>query len=421
MLKQQRAFVLNGNGQPLGTTKAGRAGYLIRKGKAKLVKRIPLTIQLTYIVENPIVQEHSLGIDDGARAAGVAIIAHNQTKDVVVFKAEIALRGDTKHHLGNRRARRRDRRSRLRHRQPRSRRGDKKGWIPPSIRVRKENVLRVVRDLAEVAPISCIVYEEGQFDVRALWDEDVEDYQHGPNSGFENRKMAVLWRDRYTCRYCGVNCIEACLVAEVDHVIPRSRGGTWAWRNLVCACQPCNQAKGDRTAAEFGQPEVAGKTFTYPAWLQKGKRYLKAELEKTAPVKVVYGWQTSELRERLGLEKTHTNDAISMAVLSESFGDEADEYRIIARRRRRDMHNLRHKDGYGDFCHFDVVCWERRDEQFHIGTVRSFVPARKVVKCRFDFNDNYGVSANRLRLIHRPGSIVYVPQKRKEDGSQTGT
>jgi hypothetical protein len=276
--------------------------------------------------------------------------------------------------------------------------------------VRKDNLLRVVRELAELAPITRIVYEEGQFDTRALWDETVTDYQQGPNSGFENRKKAVLWRDNYTCQYCGVNCIKAGLVAQVDHVIPRARGGTNAWYNLVCACEPCNRTKGARTASEFGYPRVKGKTFKYPAHLQTGKTYIKAELGRIAPVEVVFGWQTSKMRKRLGLEKSHINDAISMTVSSRPFGDEADEYWIVARRRRRDMYNLRHKDGYGGFRHFDVVCWERRDGQRHVGTVRSFVPAHNVVKCRFDFNSNYGVSANRLRLIHRPGSVVYVPR-----------
>lgn len=408
MLKQKRAFVLNGDGQPLGTTKAGRAGYLMRKGKARLVSRLPLTIQLTYIVEEPVVQEHTLALDDGAKTAGIAVVAHNQTQDIVVFKGELALRGNVKHLLDKRRNRRRSRRSRLRHRQPRSRRGDKKGWIPPSIQVRKDNVLRVAGDLCRLVPISRVVYEEGQFDTRALWDKEVADYQEGPNSGFENRRMAVLWRDNYTCQYCGVNCIRAGLIAEADHIIPRSRGGTNAWRNLVCACKPCNQEKGDRTAAEFGHPQVKGKLFKYPAHLQSGKTYVKAGLAQLAPLEVVLGWQTCQKRKELGLEKSHANDAISIGLRAPAFEDDASLYHIVARRRRRDMYNLRHSGGYAGLQHFDVVCWERRDGQRPIGTVRSFVPAHNVVKCRFTFNSNLGASANRLRLIYRPGRIVYV-------------
>jgi 5-methylcytosine-specific restriction endonuclease McrA len=37
----------------------------------------------------------------------------------------------------------------------------------------------------------------------------------------------------------------------VDHVIPRSKGGSNALRNTVAACHACNQAKGSMTADQF--------------------------------------------------------------------------------------------------------------------------------------------------------------------------
>jgi hypothetical protein len=143
--------------------------------------------------------------------------------------------------------------------------------------------------------------------------------------------------------------------------------------------------------------------------------YIKEELAKLAPVEVVYGWQTSARRKRLGLDKSHVNDAIGMAAVSPSVKDDATEYRVVARRRRRSMQNLRHEDGYAGFRHWDVVRWERRDGQRPIGTVRSFVPGRNTVKCRFDFDDNVGVSAGRLRLVYRPRRLVYVPQSNRKE------
>lgn len=402
-------FVLNGNGSPLSPCHPAVARKLLAKGRAMVERVVPFTIRLSETKPNPVVQLTTVGIDDGARTAGIAALQHNRNA-AVVFKAEVKLRDNVKIELDRRRTRRRARRSRLRHRQPRHRRKEKTSWIPPSVKVRKDNVLRVVRDLTRLVPVSRIVYEEGQFDTRALWDGDVENYQQGPNSGFENRKMAVLWRDNYTCAYCGVNCIEAGLVAEVDHIIPRSRGGTSAWRNLVCACQPCNQAKGNKTAAEFGHPGVKGKTFVYPAWLQSGKAYIRAGLGKVAPFETVYGWETADKRRWLGLKKSHINDAIALAVLTYPPQDRATEYVVVARRRCQDMHNLRHRNGYAGFRHYDLVVWERRDGRRHLGTVRSFVPSRKMVKCRFDFNDNWSVSVGRLRLVQRSGPLVYLPQ-----------
>lgn len=57
---------------------------------------------------------------------------------------------------------------------------------------------------------------------------------------------AVKLRDGRHCAYCGGPG------DTVDHVIPRSRGGTDEWDNLVCACRSCNNTKADRTPVEAG-------------------------------------------------------------------------------------------------------------------------------------------------------------------------
>jgi len=58
----------------------------------------------------------------------------------------------------------------------------------------------------------------------------------------------LLARDNFTCQYCGkeLNAREATL----DHVLPRSQGGTTTWENIVCACGTCNRRKGGRTPRE---------------------------------------------------------------------------------------------------------------------------------------------------------------------------
>jgi 5-methylcytosine-specific restriction endonuclease McrA len=63
-------------------------------------------------------------------------------------------------------------------------------------------------------------------------------------------RKAVLARDAYTCQYCGRESHGL----TVDHVIPRSRGGTSAWDNIVAACAPCNRRKGNRLPAEARMP-----------------------------------------------------------------------------------------------------------------------------------------------------------------------
>ncbi len=58
----------------------------------------------------------------------------------------------------------------------------------------------------------------------------------------------ILRRDSFRCQYCGSQSHPLTL----DHIIPRSRGGQDSWENLVAACIPCNNRKGNRTPEEVG-------------------------------------------------------------------------------------------------------------------------------------------------------------------------
>ena len=60
----------------------------------------------------------------------------------------------------------------------------------------------------------------------------------------------IFERDHNTCQYCGQKFDRKDL--NLDHVIPRDRGGETSWENIVCSCVPCNSQKGNRTPAEAG-------------------------------------------------------------------------------------------------------------------------------------------------------------------------
>jgi len=64
-------------------------------------------------------------------------------------------------------------------------------------------------------------------------------------------RRALFARDAYTCQYCGILATKENTM-EVEHVKPRSRGGTNAWENVVTACRRCNGLKADRTPEEAG-------------------------------------------------------------------------------------------------------------------------------------------------------------------------
>ncbi len=60
-------------------------------------------------------------------------------------------------------------------------------------------------------------------------------------------RRAIFARDGWSCQYCGSGSR-----LTVDHVIPRSKGGTSSWENIVASCAPCNRRKGDHL------PDTAG-------------------------------------------------------------------------------------------------------------------------------------------------------------------
>ena len=60
----------------------------------------------------------------------------------------------------------------------------------------------------------------------------------------------IFERDRNTCQYCDRTLDRKDL--NLDHVIPRDRGGPTTWENIVCSCIPCNTLKANRTPAEAG-------------------------------------------------------------------------------------------------------------------------------------------------------------------------
>ncbi|MEP0548120.1 MAG: HNH endonuclease [Rhodothermales bacterium] len=74
-------------------------------------------------------------------------------------------------------------------------------------------------------------------------------YVHVPYKRIMLSRKNVLRRDRHRCQYCRSNDR-----LTIDHVLPKSRGGKDTWENLVAACVPCNNRKGNRTPEEAAMP-----------------------------------------------------------------------------------------------------------------------------------------------------------------------
>jgi len=73
-------------------------------------------------------------------------------------------------------------------------------------------------------------------------------YDRIPKRHVRFSRLNIFLRDKNQCQYCGLVLPRKEL--NIDHVIPRSRGGTSIWENVVCSCLECNRKKGGRTPAE---------------------------------------------------------------------------------------------------------------------------------------------------------------------------
>jgi 5-methylcytosine-specific restriction endonuclease McrA len=95
-------------------------------------------------------------------------------------------------------------------------------------------------------------------------------YVRVPRRRVQLTKRALLLRDDFTCAYCRRRG------ETLDHVVPRSRGGTHSWTNLVAACVRCNNKKADHLLEEIGwtlsfepyEPHMSpiANVDRHPAW-----------------------------------------------------------------------------------------------------------------------------------------------------------
>lgn len=309
-------FVLAPDKKPLNPTHAARARSLLKAGKASVYRRYPFTI---IVHESPdadsVVEPCSLKIDPGAKVTGLAILQANR----VIWAGEVTHRGDAiREALSSRQAIRRNRRNRkTRYRKPRfENRVRPKGWLPPSLRSRVENTLTWVRRLMRLCNIATLAQELVRFDLQKLQNPEISgvEYQQGELAGYEVREYLLSKFDR-KCVYCGVTGVRL----EVEHIRPRSKGGSNRVSNLAISCASCNQVKGNRDIEEFlsERPDLLSSILCSckqplkdAAAVNSTRRVLFLALVTLGlPVETGTGGRTKYNRCRQNLPKTHWLDA----------------------------------------------------------------------------------------------------------------
>lgn len=311
-----RVFVLNPDHSPLMPCTPKRARKLMEAGRAAVYRKYPFTIILK--TQSPsVAQPLALKLDPGSKTTGLALVLSGETGDKCIWGAELAHRGlAIKLKLLARRAQRASRRSRkLRHRPARFlNRTRPEGWLPPSLMHRVLTTLSWAKRLRRFAPLSSLAMELVHFDAHKIINPAVkgQGYQKGTLYGTEVRAyLRHKWNN--LCAYCGKKG------QEVEHLIPRSRGGTNNVSNLVWSCTACNLKKGAQTVTEFlkRRPAVLKQIQTQQqislqdaAAVNATKLRLLDELNTLGlPLTTGDGAQTSFNRTSQGFDKAHWIDA----------------------------------------------------------------------------------------------------------------
>jgi 5-methylcytosine-specific restriction endonuclease McrA len=331
-----RVFVRALDGRPLMPCHHARARQFLKEGRARIHKLYPFTIRLTDRVQGA-TQPVILKIDPGAVTTGLALNRQeitNPTNQTVLHLAELTHRGRAiREAVVQRSAYRRRRRStNLRYRAPRFlNRTKPKGWLPPSLRSRVDNIVSWVRRYARLAPITSIAIESVRFDTQALQNPEIfgKEYQQGTLLGYELREY-LLEKWGRTCANCGATNVPL----QLEHIIPRNPRNRFAQKgsdrpgNLTLACNPCNKAKGNRPIEVFlaDQPgrlarirSNIGKPLDAAAAVNATRNALVEELKALSgiPIACFTGGRTKFNRFRLGIPKTHALDAACVGEVSQ--------------------------------------------------------------------------------------------------------
>ena len=307
---------------------------MLKTKKAKVVKRCPFTIKLTYNSTN-YTQEITLGVDAGSKHIGISAT----TEDKVLFESDVELRNDIVDLISTRRQNRRSRRSRkTRYRKARfNNRKRKEGWLAPSVQNKVDSHVTVIRKVYEILPITRIIVEVASFDIQKIKNPTISgvDYQRGEQLNFYNIREYVFFRDGHKCQCCKGKSKNKIL--NVHHIESRHTGGN-APNNLITLCETChsNYHKG---ILKLPKEIHRGMSFKDATFMGIMRWSLYNTVKKIYPrVRLTYGYLTKNTRIENGLHKDHYIDARCISGNPKAVSDDTVYYQKKVRCHNRQIH-----------------------------------------------------------------------------------
>ena len=317
-----KVFVLDKDHKPLMPCGPARARKLLKAGRARVHKLQPFTIRIVdRSLADSVVQKVVVKVDPGSKETGIAVVREDEEETHhALYFINLKHRGAAiRDALTSRRQLRRGRRSRnLRYRAPRFlNRSKPKGWLPPSLQHRVDTTLSWVNRLRRLAPVSGIAQELVKFDTQRMQNPEISgvEYQQGELAGYELKEY-LLEKFGRRCVYCAKSGVPL----NVEHIVPKARGGSNRLSNLAIACVECNQKKGARPIEEFlkGKPELLArirkrlKTPLRDAASVNATRWALFEALRATglPIRTGSGALTKFNRHCFGVPKEHWFDAL---------------------------------------------------------------------------------------------------------------
>ena len=395
LMKTEYIYVLGSDGKPQMPTKRKRHVLkLLNTGKARIVEKVPFTIQLKY--ENiPVLQPVILAEDPGRTNIGVAALSHHGD---LIFAAAVETRNkeikklmaDRKAHRqasrrGERKARQRlakkyrtmIKASMIMRKLPRYKadefitckfirntearfcnRKRKPNWLTPTVNHLVQTHLNIIKKVSRFLPVTDIAIEVNRFAFMQMEHPETTgiDFQNGPLKGYNDVREALREQQHGKCLMCKND------ITAFHHIIPKSKGGSDTIQNQAGLCQKCHaKVHTDPAFKTKLEKKKSGLLKKYGALsaLNQAIPFICQELLKKYRPEHVYfctGKETSFIRTGLGYDKTYDNqmhetDAYCIGLAALSTDIDIDKMKVpdfchtytMKQFRRQDRSNIHHQ------------------------------------------------------------------------------
>lgn len=456
-------YIINKHGKPLmPTTRQSHIRKLIKDKKAVVINGNPFTVKLKYETTN-ITQNLYGGMDTGRENIGEGVSLENGK---CVFLCETETKNKSiKVKMDERRAHRQERRRNERNKRQRKaivnnnamKNGDeavlrnkkvcksinisypgmdetitskvirgkeaqfnnrkrKDEWLTPSGRQLIQMHVQCLEKTLFILPLTDFTVEYVKFDFQKLYNEDIDDWNHGPLYGYKSYKDYIDDEQNGRCLICGCNHID-----EYHHIVPRSQGGSNNVKNIAGLCDHChNSVNGVHKNKEMQDKLLelkSGLKQQYKISLLNSVMPQLAEALKNACDKngirfhITNGYKTFKTREMYHLDDTHAIDGYAISLSDRNVNNISLPNKVYYRRRfKKKSNNNIGKIGRREYYYNEELIAVNR----HKAEGQTDNSLEEYIKQYTSLHGSITIQRHLSKLTVKPAERVYTFHKKKQ-------